>query len=661
MPARAPEVTAGRDTDALVTLRAARLIVFGIVLLDSTDVLLAAVQPGGLAVGDVVEDAVGIVAVAALLWTRKRAALSALGVLVLLGLWRQQLVGIELDVLVIGVAVGLAAARRREIPLVLAAGLLAVGLVGYEDGQAAAAVAAAWLTGVGALVGLALRFLVATHRNAAEWAERDAEARARVRTQLVSDLRLVVGTHLSDTESALRSLGPGAEVQELRRVLDVSAADSRAALASLRELLRVLDDVIRHEDDAATTPTEQGSAGQGPWTHRVAQHLRAPHIRVAATATACLLAVRHLVVTASEPLSAVLGATIWVAVGLAVWRPRSGALVAGGAVTLWAVSSGPATATAAWLGLGLLWLVTGRSRSRAVAGAAVVATAASLAGGVLPPGGRALDVVVTVAASTAGGLIGLWLGHYYRAVDAAAQSRRTLAEEAARTQHRERRWVARELHDIVGHELSRVALLALAVEGVEDEAPLLAAIESVGETVASTHRALASLLEALADVGAETVSVGPLVHPRDAVAAMAETLRSAGHPVVAHCDPAADSLDEAVLRTLARMLQEATTNMLRHAPAAAPCEITVRLSGDRLQLKAANPVGPAKLDHSLGHGLLGVEERAAWLGGSARSGTEDSDRTWVLRVELPVRRDVGAAVGAPVTVRPGTRPGGPDG
>ncbi len=113
--------------------------------------------------------------------------------------------------------------------------------------------------------------------------------------------------------------------------------------------------------------------------------------------------------------------------------------------------------------------------------------------------------------------------------------------------------------------------------------------------------------------------------------------RAAGAEVQAEITGALDRVPGPVSREGYRILQEALTNVVRHA-GPVPVRVTVTAGDRHLLLEVTNPP-PATPSPSAGpgggSGVDGIRERAALLGGHAQAGQEDG--LWVLRAELPLR------------------------
>lgn len=102
-------------------------------------------------------------------------------------------------------------------------------------------------------------------------------------------------------------------------------------------------------------------------------------------------------------------------------------------------------------------------------------------------------------------------------------------------------------------------------------------------------------------------------------------------------DPAADELDPTTRLTIVRVLQEATTNVLRHADPAVPVRGCVSVTDDAVSVTVTNavPTGAGRLAaHSCGYGLRGIRERADVSGGTFSAGVVGPD--WRVSVTLPV-------------------------
>ncbi len=201
----------------------------------------------------------------------------------------------------------------------------------------------------------------------------------------------------------------------------------------------------------------------------------------------------------------------------------------------------------------------------------------------------------------------------------------------------ERVGLARELHDMVAHHVSAIAVQAQAGRTLAGQRPE-AALEALAVIEGEASRTLAemrAMVRVLRD-GAPAEYA-----PQPGVADLVSLARRDPVPVVDVEVPG--DLDELPLQVDAavyRLAQEALTNALRHARNASRVEIRVVEGGGRLRLRVTDdgqidPVRPA----SHGFGLLGMTERVQLLGGTLRAGPAPGGG-WTVDAELPteVRR-----------------------
>ncbi|MCO5995177.1 sensor histidine kinase [Actinoallomurus rhizosphaericola] len=213
----------------------------------------------------------------------------------------------------------------------------------------------------------------------------------------------------------------------------------------------------------------------------------------------------------------------------------------------------------------------------------------------------------------------------------------------------ERNRLARELHDSIGHALTVTTLQAGAAVRLLDTDPefarrALSAIEETGRTALEDLDHVLGLLRE--DPSART----PQRTLAD-VEALVEQTRSAGAEVRAEVGPT-DGIPAVVSREAYRILQEALTNVLRHA-GKVPVDVRIGVCADRLELEVANPLGPSATSRTGaaprtgvvqrpgaaprsggGSGLRGVRERVALLGGRSTAGLDGA--RWRVHVTIPV-------------------------
>ena len=200
----------------------------------------------------------------------------------------------------------------------------------------------------------------------------------------------------------------------------------------------------------------------------------------------------------------------------------------------------------------------------------------------------------------------------------AAEFRRTRAEEARRRAGEQRMAIARELHDVLAHHISLISVQAGVALHLMDEQPEQAriALTAIRQASRESLGELRSVLELLrhGEEGAPRAPAPGL----DALDELVRRTSAAGLPVTVEVTGTARPLPAAVGLAAYRIVQEALTNVTRHA--GRPATATVRLG------YAARPADRRGRRRRAGHedtsgtgsGLLGMAERAAALGGHAR-------------------------------------------
>lgn len=201
----------------------------------------------------------------------------------------------------------------------------------------------------------------------------------------------------------------------------------------------------------------------------------------------------------------------------------------------------------------------------------------------------------------------------------------------------ERVGLARELHDMVAHHVSAIAVQAQAGRATAGQRPeaALEALSVIEGEASRTLTEMRAMVRVLRD-GAPAEYA-----PQPGVADVVSLARRGAVPVVDVELP--DDLTVLPLQVDAavyRLAQEALTNALRHARGATRVEIRVVEGGGRLRLRVTDDgqVDPAR-PASPGFGLLGMTERVQLLGGTLRAGPEP-EGGWAVDAELPtgVRR-----------------------
>jgi signal transduction histidine kinase len=208
----------------------------------------------------------------------------------------------------------------------------------------------------------------------------------------------------------------------------------------------------------------------------------------------------------------------------------------------------------------------------------------------------------------------------------------------------ERARIARELHDVVAHHISMVAVQAetarLTTPGMPEAGA--ARLREIGDTARAGLTEMRRLLGVLReDVDAGEVAARQPQPGLPQIAALVDAAReAAGASVRLIVAGPVTSYDPGVELVAYRIVQEALTNARRHAPGAA-VDVEFQYGGDTLRVLVRDN-GPGPVTHEVatpaGHGLLGMWERAATVGGSVRIGPA-SGGGFLVEAVLPVQPD----------------------
>jgi signal transduction histidine kinase len=223
----------------------------------------------------------------------------------------------------------------------------------------------------------------------------------------------------------------------------------------------------------------------------------------------------------------------------------------------------------------------------------------------------------------------------------AEQEELTALERSKRAVLEERARIAREMHDVVAHHMSMIAVRAetapYRVPGLPESAQQeLAGIAKAARDALTDMRRLLGVLRA-GDGEAPTAPQPGLTDLDQLVA----TAQAAGVDVTLTAG-GLDAVPETVGLAAYRIMQEALANAARHAPGG-PVTIDARGLADRLELEVRNRrTGTATPGG--GHGLIGMRERAALLGGELSAGPDRFD--FVVRATLPFDRAIPEGAGA---------------
>ncbi|WP_031043047.1 sensor histidine kinase [Streptomyces sp. NRRL F-5650] len=330
------------------------------------------------------------------------------------------------------------------------------------------------------------------------------------------------------------------------------------------------------------------------------------------------------------------GATVF-----ALWRPvaawwlSTAAMLVGASAVRAAMVTGGDAFTWPWTAAGLighmfvLLLLALRVRTRvSLEALALSALTTYLVQGVVgavsyQPTGQLAVILFTVVV-----VLGIALrGRREARTQLAQQTSLTAEERARRTLLEERGRIARELHDVVAHHMSVISIQAqvapLLVENPPDELK-----ENLAGIRQNALEALTELRRVLGVLRAEHPAApdapeGGAAAPHapqptlDRLDALVDNIRAAGLPVTTGSSGTRRPLPPGVELSAYRIVQEALSNVLRHAPgASARVHLTHLPIGLRVEVSNTRPKRAPAPSQGAGHGLLGMRERVAMLDGT---------------------------------------------
>ncbi len=225
-----------------------------------------------------------------------------------------------------------------------------------------------------------------------------------------------------------------------------------------------------------------------------------------------------------------------------------------------------------------------------------------------------------------------------------AEHERELRADQARLSERGR--IAREMHDVLAHKVSLIALHAGALELSPDRPP--AEVETTAGLIRETARAtledlrgVLGVLRSTDPADAQPLTPQPTLADLDRLVAES---RAAGVSVDLRVDPWPE-LPDVLSRTAYRVVQEALTNVHKHARGART-EVIVSHQPGRLvvAVRNARPVGAGSLLPGAGAGLPGLTERVTLAGGGMEAGPTEQGG-WALTAWLPSTASGGSSPG----------------
>lgn len=230
-----------------------------------------------------------------------------------------------------------------------------------------------------------------------------------------------------------------------------------------------------------------------------------------------------------------------------------------------------------------------------------------------------------------------------------AESRSALREEhERRSVVEEKARIARELHDVIAHNMSLITVQARsAPHRVDDVSPAAEAeFAEIADLAASALRQMRGVLDVLRTEEGQSGRVP--VPGIDGLAELFESARGTGQRVEVRGDlPELTEVAPEVGTAAYRIVQEALSNARRHAPSE-PVGVDLAMGEEGLGIRVANPIDGAAPGSSTetsggGHGLIGMRERASAVGGSVTAGARDGNE-FVVEALLPAQTAVHAPV-----------------
>jgi signal transduction histidine kinase len=218
--------------------------------------------------------------------------------------------------------------------------------------------------------------------------------------------------------------------------------------------------------------------------------------------------------------------------------------------------------------------------------------------------------------------VGLYIGA--RREGLVAQRQRAVADERLR--------IAQELHDVVAHSVSLIVVQAQALGATSDDERVRDATDGIADlgrqAMTEMHRTLKLLRGSEEDPAALAPQPGLGELPE-----LIERARGAGVGVELAVEGEPRPLAQSVDLSAYRIVQEALTNVVKHA-GAAETTVTLGYRPDALELTIADTGAGAPAPGPGGHGLVGMRERAAMFGGTLTAGPRDG-RGFEVRASLP--------------------------
>ena len=241
---------------------------------------------------------------------------------------------------------------------------------------------------------------------------------------------------------------------------------------------------------------------------------------------------------------------------------------------------------------------------------------------------------------------GLVLRYLSAQRDLDAQTIARFEADAVQALQEQREELARELHDIVAHDITVIAMQARAGALTSGGGATAETFTVIADSARGALDDLRRLLRIMRESGAaDEVAESPAdIDLPCELTQIEESLAHSG--VTARVDITGDTarIPDGVRSTVRRLLREGATNVLKHADVDEPVRLVLTVGEDSVEVEVDNAVpagGPASSAPRFarsGFGIIGLRERVQLLGGSITAGPAPGGR-WSLRASLPLRPD----------------------
>ena len=332
--------------------------------------------------------------------------------------------------------------------------------------------------------------------------------------------------------------------------------------------------------------------------------------------------------------SAIVTTSITVSIALFAWRPPVATIV----LSVAAIAAGiTGVVDSVLLGAAILGLAA-FTCSAALTAVYAISWTTWLIAIVLRPGSgvQPLGAVIIAFLGVASLLIGLAIRNQYTKAQMLTTQLEATEREVAEQLRHERDLIADELHDIVAHEITIVALHAAVLERTDDTQTRSKSQTAIREAAV---QALTDIRRVLGMVRGEEVLSPERIPSPDGIpgtlAAVTRELNDAGITVTS--DVATDlRLPSTSLVALTRVMRESATNVLKHATGARNVHISLTVERGWAHLEFSDDSPPARTAGlpTSGYGIMRLQERFRVFGGSFSA--EREPRGWVVSASLPL-------------------------